>query len=67
MARTSTRYRIRYQGEQIERYFLKILDSLQMIEELALERSDVINQTIPIFVLGVNECQKLWDRIKAEL
>lgn len=67
MARTSTRYKIKYQAEQIDRYFGRIEDSAQFLVDLTEGRSELVNDTMPLFMVGLNECQKLWRRIKQGL
>ena len=67
MARTSTRYKIKYQAEQIDRYFGRIVDSAGFLVELTEGRSELVNDTMPLFMVGLNECQKLWTRMKQEL
>ena len=67
MARTSTRYKIKYQAEQIDRYFGRIIDSAEMLDGLTEGRSPLINDTMPLFMMGLNECQRLWARIRQEL
>lgn len=67
MARTSTRYKIKYQAEQIDRYFGRIIDSASFLVDLTEGRSNLVNDTMPLFMVGLNECQKLWARMKQEL
>lgn len=67
MGRTSTRYKIKYQAEQIERYFVRIMDSAEMLDSLTEGRSELVKDTMPLFMVGLEECQKLWHRIKQGL
>lgn len=67
MGRTSTRYKIKYQAEQIDRYFGRIIDSASFLVDLTEGRSELVNDTMPLFMVGLNECQKLWKRMQQGL
>lgn len=67
MAQRSTRNKIKWQAEQIDRYFERIYDSLRLIEEMSQERVSDINAVVPVIMTGLITCQEVWEKLRERL
>lgn len=67
MGRTSTRYKIKYQAEQIERYFHRIEDSAMVLDKLCADRNPDVVKALPLFMAGLDVCRKLWETLRKTL
>lgn len=67
VAKRSTRTKIKYQRDQIDRYWYRIQDSLKMIDELAQGQSEYISGQLPALITIFDICQKGWEAFKKGL
>lgn len=67
MAKNTTRHRIRGQAFMAAENVGKAIRNLKRIEEMADERSKVINENLPNLVLMVDTTQKALEMFRASL
>jgi hypothetical protein len=67
VGRTGTRYKIKYQAQSIDRYFERIIDSVKDLSEVAAGRSEIIDRSMPEFLMALDACQMIWLVIRGKL
>jgi hypothetical protein len=67
VGRTGTRYKIKYQAQSIDRYFERIIDSVKDLSDVAAGRSEIIDRTMPEFLMALDACQMIWGVIRGRL
>lgn len=67
MGRTGTRYKIKYQAQSIDRYFERIIDSVKDLSDVAAGRSEIIDKSMPEFLMALDACQMIWLVIRGKL